>query len=212
MSTKYDFPTIHQDLVKHLRRAFPDNLREFDSERSFTLLDEYSCLDILKLVALVRECNVPPIILPLLFYACVHDASYTIKDRGDIFPKDDFARIVGGRKEMAAASERARRSFKVDNDACDSDYCRCDLLGLAFDDPLDAELAVNPLLLADGEKNANWNGLDFELDTMTSVLPQCLRRHKKNVVRERKEFFDDLPRMFGLPSWETLRRQSNAAN
>jgi hypothetical protein len=202
LSTKYDVGFLRQQATQHLLSVYSATLDGWDQRDSPPMIPVFQGRPFAA-VRLAREIDIP-IILPAAMYGCARSAIERILD-GITLP-DGSSIDLDWRDKRSCIIARTRlsdailmRTFKfLDHhpSGC-STLARCAIGRLKHLRKLQAKFFNTP-----GPRPLTKRFLKgFEKD----VCDCCYTTSHASFVAARQALWDDLPGIFGLPSWQQLR-------
>ncbi len=201
MSVKYNCQDIRSEIVKHLMKFYPDNLADFDREKTEALFRDPPADHDFQLLSVARKLDAP-IILPLMFYFCaVHPLQFIFKN-SNYLSKKDMRRVIHGRERLMKFSYEAGTVALLPDKKCASVACfekRAELLTKYIDhatfDPPTPPLKVpfEGILAVDGGSHP-------------AVCESCVECYINTLKEVREDFWKDLPTVFVFKGWDELRQ------
>ncbi len=211
MTSKYDIPIIRAEVIEHLERYYPTDISQLDKHSIKNLFPGHVSKDSsnpdefdFQLLAIALQSNVE-ILLPMLYYECAD------KRMADIFrlskkfklTSDVLEKIIIGREKLSTWSCYLGVRLLEPRESCNSYACsdaKASLLvewmkAHSYDPP---EFPWQALL----------DGIAFigEKELRADVCGYCLDGVANSSVEVRKEFWAEIPHIFGLGAWENLKR------
>ncbi|KLO06826.1 hypothetical protein SCHPADRAFT_1002110 [Schizopora paradoxa] len=206
MSTKYDIPSVRTQVIKRLENYYPNDIAKAFETPAEVLFDDDVPDDCdFQLLAVAHRCNVRRI-LPMLYYKCaIRDLQFILKSSDDL-EKEVLHKILVGRERLLRLSYDFGVLLLFPSGKCDSNACS-DMRRVMIE--LYTKTASNgqpPQSFPIEAVSSDLMGMDYD-QKFCAACDRCARR--STGVREefKKNFWDDLPNIFGLDTWnEVLNR------
>lgn len=197
LSHKYDVPHLRRCALLHLATAYPTSLRDWDRRSTAgtfsppTRLDDE--LELLQLVTLhdVRW------VMPMLYYSCSTRSVFEIiESKATSLDQIDQRRIrlAGYLKQYSSTTRALRFLILPSSDGCTTRDA-CNIKALSWFEQAETWRPSIPLNIWD---DSDWKKLGNDICTA------CLTRAKAAHRKARHTIWDDIPGMYGLPSWQEL--------
>jgi len=226
LSHKYGVEYLRRRALVHLTSSYPTTLSDFDavfldSTEGSPLLEapswhkpEMLAFKIF-LIPLAREVECLWILPTAFYFLSLSSGSMELGAkiyRGTTYngmsaglsEADQEAFLNGSHKQSASIFDPILRFllFPVEIAGCTQAMCYKRRLQAFEANRQDREdYPYDPLVV--------WNSSDWEL--LGDICPVCLESLKQTYNEARQKFWDDLPKMYGLPPWPELERMRTAA-
>ncbi|KLO06824.1 hypothetical protein SCHPADRAFT_945787 [Schizopora paradoxa] len=203
MSTKYDIPSVRTQVIKRLENYYPNEIVKVFEILAEALFDEDVPDDCdFQLLAVAHKCNILRL-LPMLFYKCAARSLRTILKYSDNLEKEILHKILIGREYMLQLSNDFGALLLFPNVKCDSTNCMdtrramIEVWGRSSDEYprlLPIEVIVVGLRLM-GAKGNEGN---------LNCCAGCREKSASARSKFKEDFWEDLPNIFGLDSWNDV--------
>lgn len=200
MSAKYDCQDIRSEVLKHLMKEYPDNIADFDKEKTTELFSDPPEDYNFQLLSVAHKLD-EPLVLPLMYYRCaIRPLDFIFKASGNL-PKVTAERIISGREKLMKFSYEAGTAALLPQTKCRSFECvekRAALLvqhfgNTTFDPPTFAlEMTDQGIFAIDGGKHAE-------------ICKPCIRNYKEALKGVREDLWGQLPVIFLKRRWDKLQ-------
>lgn len=216
LAFKYDMEALRKEITQHLVSSYPRTLEEWDNvSKKREMFSDMPRLDPASTIRMARIADLPDA-LPLAYYTLIQtyprrnnnlnedDDEYVIPDPGEaevmarLLDRHDLAAIALGREEMTKwVSQRARKCFRTWQCPAPSKtrgQAVCSQrIHLRWAEMLE-DVMMRRDVLEVMREHSNWGTGTFGM----IFCSDCQSRYVDIMRQMRKDFFKDLPKMFGL--------------
>ena len=208
LSTKYEVPYLRERSIKALEQLYPPELTAFEASIPGTSRIRSFPGRVFAAVNLARECNVATVLPVALFRCCTGMNVVELLD--GVFGKDGLAHhaldwtdkrlCLIARSVLETRARKYTMAFLMGpppNSVCTTRQA-CDSVRLRYLRTVELTNAnygkVNPLLTG-----LRWDAFHRE------ICAACYAAARHDYKREKEALWQDLPTIFGLGTWESLR-------
>ncbi|KAF8208572.1 hypothetical protein K438DRAFT_1961174 [Mycena galopus ATCC 62051] len=204
LSKKYDFPAFREDCVRRMKTEFPTTLKEYDelNDVDFKFIEFGEENVYSRFLPLTKEIGLPSA-LPLAYCGMImrDRATYMPKildaNDGSLSPSDRLALLLGITNLQVLQSTTTVAWLEphahIPCETCtQKDECLAALKAIICE-----EASRHPPYL--------WAISAWHTDWGKDMCESCCTKAKEVFNAGRKESWEKLPSMFGLPEWEKLR-------
>ncbi|KLO07731.1 hypothetical protein SCHPADRAFT_859791 [Schizopora paradoxa] len=200
MSTKYDFPSIRDEVTSHLEPQYPTDLKLLKVRDSAHLVLDFKEEDDFQLLVVAEQCNVKAI-LPLLYLDCAAlplDDILSASEAVDL-QRSSFLRILRGHEQLSKYTNQYGTLAFLPEQSCmrTCQSARIKLFAKYVKDP--PKYAVHRLLLGNEPD-------DYE-NLRPSVCEICTKASSEALKAFQSEVWNAIPGMFELGTWEDYKRE-----
>ncbi|KAJ7189739.1 hypothetical protein B0H12DRAFT_788110 [Mycena haematopus] len=205
LSKKYDFPAFRKDCVRRLKTEFPTTLKEYNILKSWVSIEEEEDI-YLRLLPFAKEIGLYSI-LPLAYWdTLMTRTTYLPKildiNDGSLNPNDRLACLLGISKLQVLQSTTTMGWLDLDPDSA-SAIIPCGTCS----QPPKCVAAVKEIVCEEASMHPPyfWAISKWDKDWDKMMCRSCRSKAREVFEAGRKECWNKLPSVFGLPDWETLK-------
>jgi len=198
ISSKYEITSIRSDVIQQLKSCYPSTLADFDElnhkQPSYSPVlmigstgKEILPEDSFRLLELALQTKARSI-MPLLFYscACTDIDAITIMVATGLLCSTDALKLLVGRHKLIVSFHVGMQTLRQTQGMCCSRMISTQLGG-----------------------SSSWVDIPYgivELKLLQSrVCSDCRKIMKPKIQKIRQEYWDEIPRAFGLGDWESIQ-------
>lgn len=201
MSAKYDCQDIRSEIVQHLKVYYPDKLEDFDKEKEKPLFSSQLAAHDFRLLSVTRNLNAP-VVLPLMFYFCAIRPLDVIFKAYETLTPSEMELIILGREKLTKSSYEAGVASFLPMKHCASSACYEKRVSL-IDAHVDYGTYSPPIFPL---QTTRQDIVAADQEKFVQICGSCLEHYQVSVFGVRDEFWESLPEIFKMGSWDKLRR------